>query len=189
MITRNSLRRDPEEHLDYDLALGERWEQTVADQITALGLPASRLEQTFYDVGFNGPVNRRRREKGLAPKPHPCLAALLRPYQVDLRVKLGPVRMVLIEVKALTSVAFDFPQIHIGRTEKLDRKVLRVAAIALINRSTRETWVVPNDDTLLHRKRSLVDPKVIDYTVFRKDLTPLEAWVDYLRDSHMQQSA
>lgn len=187
MIAHNS----PEEIREYtdDLALGERYESLVAAQITALGLPCDRLKQRFLDVAYNGPVNRRRRAKGLAPKPHPRKAALLRPYQVDLRVKLSATRMVLLEVKALSGQAFQREWIHIGDCLKYDLKMLPVSAVVLINRATREAWAIAYAPDEWNRKRSIWDDSRMDYVVNRSQLTPLEAWVDHLKDSHMQQSA
>ncbi|RZM79526.1 hypothetical protein [Leptolyngbya iicbica] len=174
----------PGKHLEtYEqaLKLGENYEEIVAQQITDLGLPCYRLKQRFLTSDQLW-ENRFRRLRGRPERHTKDNPGLLRPYQVDLAIALGKYRRALVEVKALSSQAFSRDWIHVGDVRKFDQKVLPVAALMLINRVTREAWAIAYEPETWSRKKSIWDPSRMDYVIHRSALSPLEAFVDALKD-------
>jgi len=168
----------------YDLALGQAWESLLAATLCAQGFRAYRPKQQFMESARAIRLSRwkLRGRHDLVEKWATKWTdrSLLRPLQLDVVARLGRRRFNL-EVKALTAVAFDYPYIHIGCCPKWDLKRIRVDGLVLINQATGEAWIVPVDTALWDKRRAIVGSGY-DYAVPRQRLTPLEAWVDAMKD-------
>lgn len=123
---------DPE---DYNLALGQAWEEILAAALRTKGLKAYRPKQQFMSPQRGVKVSKLRlrgkheladqRAKEWHDK------AKLRPFQLELIVKLG--RRLNVEVKALQPNAFKQHDVHFGLCDKYDRKWVKLDAIVLFN--------------------------------------------------------
>jgi hypothetical protein len=168
------------------LTLGQHYEQWLCDHLATYGLEAYRPQQHFIPAS-NHWCNRQdgkcRLSKNRFPESAQFDPSLLRPFQRDVLVKVGTVKRLSVEVKALTPAAFARPFIHIGDTRKWDEKQFPIAAIVLINQQTLECWTVPGSPSEWLRMASL-NSDSYDYAVDRRMLSPLEAWVSYIKDSY-----
>jgi hypothetical protein len=197
---------------DYDLEAGHIGEETIARALTAHGLPAYRPQQRFADRDKLHKESRLHKRKGRAPQcflkiksdkeallrfqrdkeiavipgdPH-MDKELLRPHQLDVRVKVSKVKRLSVEVKVLTGSAFFFYDIHVGCCPKWDEKAARgtrVDALILINQETGEAFVAPPQDEW-KMKPSKTNKGELDYTISHPRLTPLEIWMDFVKDSY-----
>jgi hypothetical protein len=168
----------------YDLALGQRWERELAKALEAQGFRCYQPKQKFIFPEYERKASRmalRFPERAASfRKRHHC-KSFLRPWQLDLVCHLGKQRW-NIEVKALTPKAFQQHQIHIGLVEKYDLKEVPVDLLALINQETCEVFYVPYAPETWSR-HSAIRGQGMDYVIHRHTLTPLQAWVDFVKQS------
>jgi hypothetical protein len=178
---------DPEA---YKLQLGQYWEEVVATALTKNELPAYRPEQQFIDRWELQEWRERGRcrlrtcaydSKRILPGCRAFKGDLLRSHQRDVLVKVGKVKRLSVEVKALCPKAFQKPSIWVGCTPKWDEKMFKVDALILINQDTGEAFAAPNQE---HWQRATGWDGKLAYAVPRHLLTPLEAWIDYIKDSY-----
>lgn len=172
----------------YDLVLGQRWEQALADHLTALGLPAYRPSQFFISAR-----DHQLDRKGgscwfkLRTNISECFKPeLLRPYQRDVLVKLDKVRRMSVEVKALCPAAFNAVYIQVGCCPKWDEKRFKVDALVLINQETGEAFVVAvNHDYeasgWVRQPSCRGRSNEVCWAVPRKSLKPLAEWVEKMK--------
>lgn len=164
----------------YDLELGEYWEQLLADYLTAQGIRAYRPRQVFV------PSHRLQSLRGFSEatraKKMPLAEdrSLLRPYQRDLLIDIGGHRRLSVEVKARSEAAFRYSDILVGCCPKWDLKRFKVDAVVLINQATGDAWVATGDRSEWLR----VMNRDLCYSVPKRILSPIETWVDYLKDSY-----
>ena len=174
---------------DYDLALGQSYEAYVAQILTLNGLPAYQPQQRFIlasDLSYHrdqkscrltlNPRTGRLESRHFDP-------SLLRPYQRDLMIKVGKVRRLSVEVKALTPAAYRGSQIWVGCCPKWDLKRFRVDALILVNQETKEIWVAPESSEWLRVKDCNGE---MAYAVPRGKLSPPDAWIDAVKDIHTE---
>lgn len=188
---RQALRtKDPGE---YNLQLGQAWEDILADNLTSNGLPTYRPQQQFIEAYYHQICRERGKcqlkFKGwgetfevLTGSPY-FKPELLRPHQRDLLVKIGKVKRLSVEVKALCPAAFRQSMVQVGCCPKYDLKQFRIDALILINQETAEAFVAPEPETWLRQKGR--DGGQLCYAVPWHLLTPLEAWVDYIKDRYI----
>ncbi len=200
----------------YHRELGEAWEDILADNLTANGLPSYRPRQSFVrahklrtdrawwkealdngwldvlhcDLQYTGIQTFARVPYRPDFKPHPTYrvragnpahdASLYRGYQRDVMVKVGKFKRLSVEVKALQPSAFLFHMVQVGCCPKWDEKKFKVDALILINQETSEAFVAPEPDTW-QRQKGKVSSNELCYAVPRHLLTPLEAWIDFVK--------
>ncbi|MBD2097741.1 hypothetical protein H6F90_21955 [Trichocoleus sp. FACHB-591] len=184
--TQQTLRQTTDPNA-YDLALGQDYEAYAARILTSKGLPTYQPQQHF----ILSTDHKQYRERGKCPIVDDPLSGglrsrhfdprLLRPYQRDLLVKVGKTRRLSVEVKALTPAAFRKHQIWVGCCPKWDLKQFRVAALLLIDQETKEIWVAPEASEWLRVKDQ---EDVMAYAVPRHLLSPVDAWIDAIKDSY-----
>lgn len=177
----------------YDLKLGQLWEQAVAAALTANGLPAYRPRQWFIhaeDRKWHREEKRCRIKWDNTAKGYISNEfdkSLLRQHQRDVLVKVGKVKRLSVEVKALCPAAFDAPYIHVGCCPKWDEKKFKVHALILVNQKTGQAYVAPVDVDDLHSvgwvRRKLTPNGQFDWAVPRHQLISLEAWIDFTKVS------
>ncbi len=173
----------------YDLDLGQSYEAYVARTLTLNGLPAYQPQQRFIpasDLRYHREQKRCRLT--LDPltgcfKSRHFDPSLLRPYQRDLLVKIGRVKRLSVEVKALTPAAYRESHIWVGCCPKWDLKRFRVDALILVNQETKEIWVAPESSEWLKVKDC--NGKMV-YAVPKGRLSPLEAWIDAVKDIYAE---
>lgn len=174
---------------DYDLALGESYEQLVARYLTQQGLTASRMNQVFIP-SYKHHDHRHAWSRPRCPlkltqnnRVLPGCSAmnyeLLRPFQIDLRLKVSKVRQLHLEIKGLTPGAFRGTWVHIGKCPKYDLKQLPVHKVVLVNQLSKEFWVCPPPTTWV--KRPSIRGEGYDYAVPRSKLSSLDAWVCFFK--------
>lgn len=127
---------------------------------------------------------------------------LLQLYQRDVHIKVSKTKRLWVEVKALTPAAFRSPMVHIRKCQKWDEKETcesirkrfesdikgwkpqsaKVDVLILINQETGEAFAVDP-----HEGRTRVPSLTgsgYDYAIPRHLLSPLEAWIAFIKDSH-----
>jgi hypothetical protein len=170
--------------------MGEWWEEIASAALTAQGLPAYRPRQQFIDRGELQEWRERGRcrlrtcaynSKRILPGCRAFKGDLLRSHQRDVLVKVGKVKRLSVEVKALCPAAFEKSMIWVGCTPKWDEKLFKVAALILINQDTGEAFAAPSQE---HWQRATGWDDKLAYAVPRHLLTPLEAWIDFIKNSY-----
>lgn len=162
----------------YDLETGERWEETLTSYLKANGLNASRLCQRFYPAYKLRDYRLARKcrlASGRTDRGQGWDGGLLRPYQIDLRLKLTKTQQKHIEVKCLTGTAFRADWVHIGKVEKYRDKQLPVNWVCLINEDTGEAWVCP--PARMWQAKPALRGDGQDIAVPRAKLSPIDAWI------------
>jgi hypothetical protein len=118
--------------------------------------------------------------------------SLLRPFQRDVLVKLDKIRRLSVEVKALCPAAFNFYNIHVGCCPKWDKKLelpgqmAKINILILINSATGEAYAVQPMEGWLRVKTKGGGGDTLDYAVPRHLLSPLDIWVDSVKDGLYQ---
>lgn len=171
------------------LKRGQLGEETIAAALTASGLPSYRPDQRFICVyelqdirqqGFcklTTDYRKQKVSKGFKPE-------LLKRHQRDVMVKIGKVKRLSVEVKVLTPAAFKAPMTHIGCTTKWDEKRFNVDILILVNVGTGEAFAVsPYEGRTRVEKLNPYDDGY-DYAIPKHLLSPLEAWIDAIKDIH-----
>jgi hypothetical protein len=171
------------------LKKGQLGEETIAAAITANGLPTYRPTQRFICVyelqgirkqGFcrlTTDYRKQKVSKGFKPEQ-------LRRHQRDVLVKIGKVKRLSVEVKALTPDAFQRSMIHIGCISKWDEKRFTVDILILVNVGTGEAFAASPYEgrTRVETLNPYSDGQ--DYAIHRSKLSPLEAWIDFVKASY-----
>lgn len=156
-----------------NLTIGEYWEDVLVAYLRDQGLDARRPCQTF-DENWMYPKYQRDIDLWVPLGDDWLAEDYDNPKDLPYREGYRPVH---IEVKS-RKAPFGWETIDAGKVSTWDSKTFPVAALVIIDQLSGKAAVVDGDRSLWLKRRS----NDYCYTIPTTLLTPLEAWVDLVKD-------